>query len=879
MTDVTLPSFGFGTVTQTAVVEGALAAQSDRYESGQALRDGQAFTDVLEGFIEIPGKLPSFMVPAPFVPSVLELAYKVHLPEGFELASGLPEHNMKSFGPAILDRRAEQAADGTLQFLIRLDASKAHFNAAMTAEFGKELAASLDRTPPFKLNFVLSAYVLIQKGLTVQALDAFDQRVARQPDAAIEHLRLSEALSILGLPDRALEEAQTAVHLTPNSVAGLLGLARRREGDPLGRMFQPGFDREGALDVLRTLTRSVPDNLVGHYALVDLLEHDADGIKYSYSASLAEAANELLAIRKLPGYADSWDNELLQLLGMTGQFEKIPALVAGMKMSDYRRGWLLASVFYTGGEKAARAAAGSAGLKLDRAATNRAFYGAAGSLEIARQYDKARQLMALSTVEPKDAAARAYHLQLLGNMKRHEEEVLDETSPADTARKWVVAMLRPSAGRSQFDQVLSRTAREAISRTSFDELGMVGARDLSAYTQQGYPVDVAIDMVLSRENVGVEGNAQDGFIVRARSGDSDQEAFFVMEGGEARVLATSKAYMFAGSEALARADAGLEKEALSVLNWGAKFAVASTSSDPLGTAVFRRFWPLPDDGDDGDAGALRYAAAALGAPLGDPAAVPVLLKGRNAATSDLRRLDFDTALAAVYFKQQSWKELAPVAERLSKAFPDSLVAFQFRTVAYRGLQDWPKAEAAAADWLGRHRDDPDGILARVLNAAYQGKFHDGRAILAPFVAAGSANTSLLNEYAWLSVAANEVDLSAVQAARKVTEEFARRHLPPFRVNHTLACVLALSGQPKEALDVLVKAMNAAGMTGPNSSSWFAQGLIAEAYQDIRSAQLLYGRVQAEPLRDEDPASSYNLARRRLERLDRPGSPPHKEGYD
>jgi len=88
----------------------------------------------------------------------------------------------------------------------------------MTAEFGKELAASLDRTPPLKLNFVLSAYVLNQKGQTVQALGAFEQRVARQPDAAIEHLRLSEALSGLGIPDRALEEAQTAVQLTPGVI-------------------------------------------------------------------------------------------------------------------------------------------------------------------------------------------------------------------------------------------------------------------------------------------------------------------------------------------------------------------------------------------------------------------------------------------------------------------------------------------------------------------------------------------------------------------------------------------------------------------------------------------------------------------------------------
>jgi tetratricopeptide (TPR) repeat protein len=310
------------------------------------------------------------------------------------------------------------------------------------------------------------------------------------------------------------------------------------------------------------------------------------------------------------------------------------------------------------------------------------------------------------------------------------------------------------------------------------------------------------------------------------------------------LLAAPQAYKPAGPEALSRANAGLDKEARAVLDWAGKYVESSTSGDPLGTPVFTHFWPIPKD--DG-AELTKYAAAALGSSLGDPAAVSVLVRGRAANESNARSLDFESALGAAYFAQHDWKNLAPVAERLASAYPDSPTAFRYKTSAYRGLQDWKKAEVTATEWLTQHKNDPDGILARAVNAAHQGNFHDGRVILAPLVATGAAPTAVLNEFAWLSVAADEVDASAVKAAHDVS---------------TLACVYALRDRPKEALDVLIHGTDGA----PNSSTWFAQGLIAEAYGDAKSAQLDYSRVQPDPLRDEDPASPFNLAKRRLKRL-------------
>jgi tetratricopeptide (TPR) repeat protein len=425
-------------------------------------------------------------------------------------------------------------------------------------------------------------------------------------------------------------------------------------------------------------------------------------------------------------------------------------------------------------------------------------------------------------------------------------------------------MMRPGARLAKMNQTLSRQSLRIAAGKPDVALPSItfGTLELNMYTQQGYAVDQAIDMALANGSPIAEGNPQDGYVVRGRNRTEPSEVYVVIEDGKARLLGTSNSYAYAGPEALARADAGLNDEALAVLTWAAKFVHPAANGDPVATSPLIHFWPVSQEGR---AESIRFAAAALAATLGDPDAVPVLVKGRTAATSDKRRLDFDTALAADNVAQKDWKDLAPVAERLSNAHPESVVAFKYRASAYRGLKDWKKADAVVDDWLARHKNDPDGVAARAYNLTCEGKWYEARALLAPLVAAGTATTAMANQFAWLSVATHEVDESAVQAARDASQAVAGRAVQPFAVNHTLACVYAMSGRPKEALDVLSKAMDATGMATPNSAAWFAQGLIAEAYGDAESAAVYYGRVQPDALRDADPVSTYNLAQRRLAR--------------
>jgi tetratricopeptide (TPR) repeat protein len=934
---VTLPEFGYATVSHRVEFHGELESQFRHYiakvpqeaqmqmlnamatrgsPSGKVLRAklfdptdlkapyslfvefdqfSEAQTDLVRGVVRIPDGLPFWLLPQPllpasiagmavtaipelsqpnggppiggkpvttdidFVPSVAELRYEIHIPAGFNVRS-LPADATDSFGPAQLSKHYAQTGDGLIEVLIRFDTVRGHYSAAEAEEVRKQIAAFVGKGS-LNVDFDLTAFELNMTGEHAKALAAYEQRIARQPKLAVEHVRLAEALIYLGLLDRAQSEDLLATRLDPTFAPGWHILAITREDDALGRPFEPGFDREGALSALQTVKKLAPNYLRGRYDLAALLEHDSDGVRYSYRAPLSEAAAELLEVRKIPGFADGWNDELLLLLGLTGQFEEIRKLIPEMQPTETRLQWLLAAAFFSGGEKAAREAATA--LSLDRSATQHAFYGAAGALESAREYDMAKRLMAISSVEPSMATYRADHLKILNRIKRHEDEQLSLENPADAARQMMVSLMRPAAGGPRFGEILSRTAFQAFSRDpqSFAAMSALSRGELSSFTQQGYPVDEAIDMYLSNEDVTVEGNPQNGYRVRRRNGGDQGEGLFVVEGGDAKLLATSETSYLIGADALARADAGLDEEARELLNSARSYSRATATEDPLTAPIFPRLWPSPDDGDGQT---MRYAAAVLSAPLGDPIAVSILTKVRETAGTDAQRLDCDRALASAYFAQRDWRRLAEVAARLWTAFPDSKVAFQYITTAYRGTREWGLAESATADWVTRHKDDVEAVLARAQALQGQEKYHDARALLEPLIFAGTANTAVLNQFAWISVSANEVDEPAVDAAREASNRAFRQKVPAFGVSQTLACVYAMSGRPKEARDVLFKAMDAAGMTTPNSSAWFAQALIAEAYGDSKSARLYLSRVKHETARDDDPGSSFNLARRRLE---------------
>ena len=132
------------------------------------------------------------------------------------------------------------------------------------------------------------------------------------------------------------------------------------------------------------------------------------------------------------------------------------------------------------------------------------------------------------------------------------------------------------------------------------------------------------------------------------------------------------------------------------------------------------------------------------------------------------------------------------------------------------------------------------------------------------VAAGTrASSADYNEYAWISLLQRPVPAKAVEYARQAYDETQGRENA---IAHTLACVYAATGKPREARDLLLKSVRAGTVDELDDSSWFGFGMIAEAYGDAESARDYYARV-AKPAKTASTSMSlYAMAQQRLRAL-------------
>jgi tetratricopeptide (TPR) repeat protein len=84
--------------------------------------------------------------------------------------------------------------------------------------------------------------------------------------------------------------------------------------------------------------------------------------------------------------------------------------------------------------------------------------------------------------------------------------------------------------------------------------------------------------------------------------------------------------------------------------------------------------------------------------------------------------------------------------------------------------------------------------------------------------------------------------------------------------HTLGCVYAAAGKPKEAREVLPQGMDLDHLNEPNPDYWYALGLIAEQYGLREIAISDYAKVIKPQDALKVPDSSYHLAQTRTKAL-------------
>jgi tetratricopeptide (TPR) repeat protein len=230
---------------------------------------------------------------------------------------------------------------------------------------------------------------------------------------------------------------------------------------------------------------------------------------------------------------------------------------------------------------------------------------------------------------------------------------------------------------------------------------------------------------------------------------------------------------------------------------------------------------------------------------------------REKAPTEEAKTAVDVALIAAYSHLHDWGQIAPIAERLSKAHPDSGSAFTSWMGALVQTDKSGAAETAAKERLARLPKDEDAMRALANIFAKKGDYEAAMTWSRRSVDEITPTTEGYNEAAWMALFLGKGLDRAIDDARRATAEETKAG---YGALHTLAALYAETGKSVEARQALLKAMDKRGTDDPGSSDWFVLGRIAENYGVRDAALAAYQRVEKEELTG---TSTWELTQKRI----------------
>ncbi|HTU67934.1 MAG TPA: DUF3857 domain-containing protein [Steroidobacteraceae bacterium] len=792
-------------------------------------------------------------------PFVTEWHYRIQPPSGFK-PRPLPANNLLKLGPATLMSEFNVTADGAVHANWRFDTVKSRYTLAEADALVKALR-QLTAAETTLIAFDQVGVALRADGDFKGALQANEALVAAFPRQAVHRLRNASALLDAGLGARAQREALAATKLEPKSALAWKTLGWMLEHDAVGRRFGEGYDRAGAIAAYRQARALDPTNtdIAADFAV--LLEHDADGVRYSAQANVAEAITEYQARRKLlsdeDARSDDYANNLYYALLYAGRYAELRTTLENEPASLAQRALTITAI---AAERGGPAAIDASRELVSGESDRRSALASAGNiLTRLRAYAAAADLIEASTRGQTTTAANTQRIALLRKTSRNDGRDIAPVDPKSVVLRSFAELLAQRDDGAAFRALLSRRAADP------SDLGAGFERSqraiIAGLTKQDLPVEVGVDLLFSNVRVNVEGDDALGYRVQLRAAGDTQSFYVVKEDGAYRILTLAPMVGPLAQLALERIDANDYAGARRWLDWARLELRAANTEDPLEGPAFARAWTV---GADADLDAARAAAAMLLADCAMSAKALPLLRAVDASRLDAAdRLGLDLALAKVHLDLGNWSELQAVATRLVKAVPSSSLAFRYQQWAAIQLKQFDAVESASRERLVRLPDDSIAREMLVHRAEALGRYAEIPSIMQPLIDSGRATAADYNQYAWSALLRQPVSDQAVEAARMAYDESQGRSAA---IGHTLACVYAASGKPREARDLLLKGMEQVGITRPDDSAWYGFGLVAEAYGDAESARDYYAHVQ-KPKKGVIQASSvYALSQARLAAL-------------
>jgi tetratricopeptide (TPR) repeat protein len=496
---------------------------------------------------------------------------------------------------------------------------------------------------------------------------------------------------------------------------------------------------------------------------------------------------------------------------------------------------------------------------------------------ILRRYPEAAALFDRAGRQSPNAAAVLAMADLLRKTKRSEDLEISLAEPAGPLKRLFQLFASGKLDSKSFSALFTRRLAAGIAKQKDADLialldsGFGPAR--KQLRDKDIPIETALDVGLAAFTENVTGDDATGYRVRLfnSTGDGPKalQAFVVREDGQYRILDFNNGLGNLGAEALRRLDQGDPRAARQWLDWAREaMAAGSRGDDPLAAPPFVALW-APGSGDGSNHGSdtgvetLRCAAATL-LTEGSLAAqaLPLLTSCREAAADGAQKVTLDLAIAHADRDLGRWPDLALAAERLLAAAPASQHAYDLAIRAALGRERWDEARRLAEERLARLPNDHDALQTLAGVEQTSGDYDGEEAVLTELVESGRADANDFNNLAWLALVRGRVDDKAIaRAQRAATLSEYTSHM----ALHTLASLYAEQGRAAEAYRVILQALGTRPDESPSSVDWYVFGRLAETYGLTDAARRYYERVAAGPPKP-DPASTYQLARKRLEVL-------------
>ena len=791
--------------------------------------------------------------------------YRIVPPDGF-VAKDLPQNSKIAVGPALLTEEFALDKDGAVIAHLNFDSVKRRYTIAEATELRNKVA-EISGGPAILINFEPRAEALLRDGKVRDALASYRSLVANHPDEAVHHLQVAKALLEAGMGEQARAEAHTAVHLEPNSALAEKTLAQILKQDIVGRNMRAGSDMSGAAEAYRSAVRLDADDHATQGDLAILYEYDAVGRRYSQQSHMKEAIAEY----------QSLGQEKLADLGLANNLafayfygaEYAKALKAGQALNPEPKALIAASVAMLQGSKAGLAEANKR--STDDSAYKETARVAGEMLMNIRQYSLASDFLTAGAAG--DNAAQTMGLANMLRSAQHHEDIHFANTPQDLVKHFLLLSMDPGATEEKVFALSGRNAIAVMKKEDPEELKKMletGKKLNMQLARNDSSLDVTLDIVMQAFDPKIEGDDATGYRAKVTMPGANTSTFFVVkEDGLYKLLDTGEKPNSAALEILDRIQAGDLHGAKTLLDWLREDQHLEGGDDPLGGPVFPRFWIK---GQAPDAAKMKLAAASIMVSTKPTAAqgVAILESARKEAATEREKTNIEIALAVGYGIQENFKALLEVASDLIQQVPESRFAFLSNVDGLVGLNRYDDAVKLANDRLKLFENDTDALQAQMRIESSRNNFDLARTWARKIVSQGRDDAGTLNSIAWFALFTGKVSQEDISTAIKATQM--SKDNPA--ILHTLACLYAETGQPKDAHDLLLRGMDELNLEQPDDDYWYAFGRIAEDYgeRDIAIADYRKLAKPKDPLLI--PTSTWALAQSRLKVL---GQGPAGEG--